>query len=464
MRLHPASLLALAAIGSMTLVACGDDTASGSGGSATDGAGSGGENGSGTRDASGTGGQGSTTDAAATTTGSGGGAPVEDPLAQAPLATGVRLDRVVAMQTTSVPLVEGGVAAPSGVPLVAGRDAWLRAFLTVDGATARIRFEVLVQATPGAPVQVFQSSEVTPVDGVDDDVATTAICPVPAAALVPGATWTARVVADGAAEVAAGTPSDARFPRDGSLVALGAQVAEPLRITLVPFRWDGDGTGRLPDTSPPALDAIRALFVARFPVAEVELTLHEVVPWDVGYLDFDDVNDFLYDQRESEAPPPDTYWYGMLAPADSFDDYCNGTCTTGQSFVADYADEDYLRVGAGVAFNPEDGAATMVHEIGHQFGRYHAPCDVTYSDEDYPYEDGVLGVMGWDPRDATPLDAFATTDFMGYCDPQGTSDYTFGALFARHLAVASLASVAPAARLAPRGAARPAPITCSHAR
>ena len=68
-------------------------------------------------------------------------------------------------------------------------------------------------------------------------------------------------------------------------------------------------------------------------------------------------------------------------------------------------------------------------------------------------------MLGWDPRDATPLDAQLTTDFMGYCDPQGVSDYTFTALFDRHREVAALPS---ASVVRPRRLVRPSPISCAH--
>jgi hypothetical protein len=111
---------------------------------------------------------------------------------------------------------------------------------------------------------------------------------------------------------------------------------------------------------------------------------------------------------------------------------------TGQSYVVDDPADGAFRVGSGVGFGTEDSAWTLAHELGHQHGRYHAPCDTSGADRGYPYAGGTLGVWGFDPRTATFLEPTRTTDFMGYCDPQWISDYTWRAIFARTRAVSAL--------------------------
>lgn len=454
MRAH-AFAAALTISAAVVAMGCGDDSAAtpaGSGGSigsstsSSDGGGGGNGNGGDSASSGGGGNVPSTPSSSSASQGTGGqgGSSSIDPAAPAPLATGVRIERLVALQTTSVPVMENDAIADPPEPIVAGRDLWIRAFLASADPSA-VRLEIVV--ADGGTASIFSSTAAAPAVGLDDDPSTTPFVQIPAAWVTPTATFSARVVRDGAEAVGPGAARDERFPRDGSLVALPARTMPPLELTLLPFSWDDDGSGRLPDTSPAALDTIRALFVARYPVADVQITVHAAIPYDRGLdfdgdVDFNDINDLLYDLREGESPAASAYWFGMVKPAASFDDYCFGTCTTGQSYVADYPDDYDLRVGAGVAFNPEDGGATAVHEVGHMFGRYHAPCYVNSWDDDYPYEDGVLGVLGWDPRVPIALDPWDTTDFMGYCDPQGTSDYTFTALAQRSVAVAALSGSA----------------------
>ena len=66
----------------------------------------------------------------------------------------------------------------------------------------------------------------------------------------------------------------------------------------------------------------------------------------------------------------------------------------------------------------------MAHELGHNMGLFHAPCDVFDPDPDYPYANGTIGSWSYDFRDGTlvPPDTF---DLMSYCRPGWVSDYNF---------------------------------------
>jgi hypothetical protein len=243
-----------------------------------------------------------------------------------------------------------------------------------------------------------------------------------------------------------GTPHAARLPRDGSFHALDARSdVDGLHLVLVPLRWDGDGSGRLPDTSPAQIELFRALLLAVYPLVHVTIDVHDVVPWSdsltlSGNVDFGAVNSMLMGLRASDAAPPGAYYYALANARDTYAQYCGSSCTTGQSFVTDAPQDADYRVGSGVGFSGENTAWTLVHEIGHEHGRTHAPCDTSGSDPAYPYAGGSIGVWGFDPRTSTFQDPSAVTDFMGYCDPTWTSDYTWSAIFERTVAVSALAS------------------------
>ena len=87
------------------------------------------------------------------------------------------------------------------------------------------------------------------------------------------------------------------------------------------------------------------------------------------------------------------------------------------------------RPGAGV---------TMAHELGHNENRKHVDCGGPDDpDPNYPYpadklSDGTNdGYMGFDPRTRAVIEAGDAKDYMSYCGPKWTSDYTFKAIFNR---------------------------------
>lgn len=86
--------------------------------------------------------------------------------------------------------------------------------------------------------------------------------------------------------------------------------------------------------------------------------------------------------------------------------------------------------GGGVAVSSINASMTFAQEIGHAFGRMHAPCgnpdDV---DPNYPaygsYPPGSIGEFGYDVGTNRVYDPAVTEDFMSYCGPVWTSPYTY---------------------------------------
>jgi hypothetical protein len=127
----------------------------------------------------------------------------------------------------------------------------------------------------------------------------------------------------------------------------------------------------------------------------------------------------------------DVYYYGWVAPAASFREYCGGSCTAGIGYVGSQAG---ARAAVGVAFADEASASTMAHEVGHNHGRNHAPCapgGISGVDQGYPYAGALLGVWGYDQRTRVLYDPSRATDIMGYCSNKWVSDYTYRAFTER---------------------------------
>jgi hypothetical protein len=71
------------------------------------------------------------------------------------------------------------------------------------------------------------------------------------------------------------------------------------------------------------------------------------------------------------------------------------------------------------------------HEIGHNWGRYHAPCgNPAGVDPNWPtdprYSGALIGAYGFDLTNNTVISALQYTDIMSYCQSQQwSSDYTY---------------------------------------
>ena len=366
------------------------------------------------------------------------------PTTAARLAEGVTLEGVAVFQGTRIELAAAGVVAGTrNAPIVALRESLVRAYVSLSAARS-VSAELEIREGSRV-VAVHRDTQMIARSSRDDDPSTVLDFRVPAAELTTTASLAVRLV-DPAGTVASAAAHPARLPRDGSAMPLRAEDdGAGLRLVLVPLRWDNDGSGRLPDTSAAWLSTVRALLLSLYPIADLEITVRAPVPWSdpltfTGNVDFGDINSMLRDLRDADGAPNGAYYYALVAPASTYSAYCGGSCVTGQSYVVDDAADGNFRVGSGVGFGSEDSAWTLAHEVGHEFGRYHAPCDTSGSDVDYPYSGGDIGVWGWDLRDGSFQAPGTTTDFMGYCDPTWISDYTWSAMFDRTTAISALSA------------------------
>jgi hypothetical protein len=371
----------------------------------------------------------------------------QDPEPYLPSTCEVELSEVAVYQSVKISLGTGdtAVATPSAA-VIAGKPALFRVFLTptaaapVEGVTVRLTIQ------SGAGQRTYDRTGTVAATSRDDDPASTLDLAVAKEDLQPDARASVEIVAP---SHCAGSPRT-RLPRQGEL-ALRPRSIGPLRVRLVPLRYDADGSGRLPDTSPAQLQSFQDALLAMFPVSTVEFSVREPVPMSVALgpkTGWSTVLDVVRQTRAKDRPADDIYYFGLVAPADTHARYCGSGCTTGVSFTPREVNSGN-QASVGLGFTGAIAVEALVHELGHAHGRAHAPCGrPDRPDPDFPYPEALIGVWGYDARGSGQLRSpELTRDIMGYCGPRWVSDYTYRGLTERSAQVNHLDAPLVASRL-----------------
>jgi hypothetical protein len=346
-------------------------------------------------------------------------------------ASGISITQVAIYQGPKRVLMQDGVSQPPGVPLVAGRPAFLRLFHRADGAydgqqvLARLELGgVTVGEGLVGPLQP---------ESIEEDVGTSVGFPISGELVASALDYKVSLLQERLPE------ADNPAARWSESVAVEGKK-NTFRMVIVPYRYDADGSGRLPNTSPEQLEIIKSRFMGMYPVSNVEITVHEPVPWS-GILGpqgdgWQQVGFNLLGLKNSEGVGADVYYYGMFNPAANLYAYCGTGCLLGVTLLNNNPPETgqaYLRLALGVGFDNE-APNTCAHEIGHAHGRAHVNCGYGVApdsiDPEYPYDPKTIGGFGWDVVNGTLIDP-SYTDIMGYCQKQWISDYNYTKLFTR---------------------------------
>lgn len=371
------------------------------------------------------------------------------PAADPPLASDVRVDQLALYQAVKVTLVEGG--APVGSrngPVIAGRPGVLRVFVTVDAAfTARPILGRVTLSRPDGSTIVKQAQRTIDRDSTDAAFDSTFNLELEAGELTADTSLTVSLLENDACTPSSGDTRFARFPAQGNF-AVGAEIPGSLEVVLVPVRYQADGSNRVPNIDAAMLASFREDLWKQYPLAELNLSVRpQPMDWNSPILaDSTGWGDFLSGllaQRNADQPADDVYYYGVVMPAGSREEYCPNTCIGGVSLLPDSADT-YGRGAVGIGFDHPRTFDTLSHELGHAHGRQHSGCMSPDNDPAYPYPEGQIGSWGYDITQKG-FKAPALRDFMGYCTPAWISDYNYRALYERIRAVNLAADLAPGA-------------------
>jgi hypothetical protein len=209
--------------------------------------------------------------------------------------------------------------------------------------------------------------------------------------------------------------ADNQFPLSGTPLSINVHTAPPLRIVLVPILQTANGLqGRLTTANGSAF-------------LEFATKVHPYPYYDA----------FVRAPYTTSAP--------ALDPSNSNGSWAQILTEIAAIQAAEgYAAYNYYGVvqvnynsgivglanlpgkaGMGVDWASE-GAATFAHEIGHNWGRKHAPCgNPAGIDPSYPYANAGIGGYGIDVDGDSLVTPLGRADVMSYCEPYWVSGYTY---------------------------------------
>ncbi len=347
-------------------------------------------------------------------------------------AAGVTITEVAIYQGPKRTVMADGKAVDSDVPLIAGRPGIVRVFYSTDSSYSGKPVTFRLTLDEGPPREL----NATLGDGAsDENLQSTANFEIAADDLGETLKWSVDVVEAGEGD----DNPKARFPDTGAAeLKLGKK--NTFRIKIVPFKYDADGSGRLPDLSESRVEEIRNRFKALYPVTDVELSVNAPVPWtnaiDPNGNGWEQVGIRVFGEKSNNGDSPDVYYYGMFNPRASAQQFCSQGCLLGVTLLNNSPPDvgnPMLRLALGVGFDMF-AADTAAHEIGHAHGREHANCgpglDPGSIDQSFPHAGGKIGVWGYDIT-TSKLQPPTASDIMGYCPNPFISDHNYTALYNR---------------------------------
>lgn len=312
------------------------------------------------------------------------------------------------------------------VPLVAGRDALLRVFVTAARSTSAgrppVRATFFVGGVQAHETIIPAGSGAVPTEIEEGDLLLSANATVPGEIVRPGLEVVIEIDPDETLE--SGLLTAKRIPETGR-ASVEVHDMPHLDLTLIPFLWSTE-----PDSA--ILEIVRGMAAdpekheqlwetrTLMPIGSLEVTAHDPVQTS---------NNNAYALlRETSAirvmESGRSFYMGMMSGR-----------------LGGFAGGGLANLGGRTSVAIP---RAMAHELGHNLFLGHAPCGSADPDPSYPYSDGSIGAWGYDFREGGSLVPPTTTDLMSYCSPRWISDYSFAKALRYRRSVGADANAAPA--------------------
>ena len=304
------------------------------------------------------------------------------------------------------------------VPLVQNRDGYLRVFVVANQAntaTPQVRVRLYVNGTlEGSPAVIAAPSHSVPTS-VNESVLTNSWnVAVPGSLIQPGLSILADV--DPSQAIPESQRANNSFPVSGTPLPLTVKSLSQFLIRFVPVKQSVNNlTG---DVSSSNKDALLVKTVKIHPISSYSADVHATYTTTAAALTGANGNGAWQSilgeiQALRVAEGSSRNYFGIAKVS-----YTNGIVGI-----------SYIGAGASLGYDGSTAVEIISHELGHAWGRSHAPCGVTgATDPSYPYPSGNIGVYGLDVS-TTTLYPPATAEVMSYCHPQWISDYTYTGVY-----------------------------------
>ncbi|HET6230066.1 MAG TPA: hypothetical protein VFE05_08355 [Longimicrobiaceae bacterium] len=309
----------------------------------------------------------------------------------------------------------------NSVALVQGRDALLRVFVKADQnntASPNLRIRV----TNGAAV-LQDVTMPAPALGVPASLDQTSLAGsyninLPAAQVQPGLAVLVTVDPDNL--VRESNEADQTFPAAGTPQIQNVRLVPTLAVRLVPIKHEN--TALVGGVNAGNMDQFLSVVKKIWPIAAYDGDVHAVYTTGLAPLEsagggWDQLLQEINALRVAEGT--NRYYYGVMHTNYQFG-------VVGLGYIGQ------LKTAIGWD-SGTDAYYTLAHEMGHNFGRRHAPslgntCGTPSGiDTGFPYINGHIGGFGYDQAEGLVKDT-SFADIMGYCNNQWVSDYNYNAV------------------------------------